>query len=330
MRQAIEVEDVVKVYPGDTTALDGVGFSVPEGSVFGLLGPNGAGKSTTVKVLTTLTRPDEGVARVAGHDALAEPKRVRCSVGVVGQKPGVDREATGRENLELQGRIYGLRGRRLKQRVDDLLARMDLAEHAGRFAKAYSGGMQRRLDIAMGLIHEPSVLFLDEPTTGLDPEIRVAMWEEIRRLNAERGLTILLTTHYLEEADQLADRLAILDRGKVVAEGTPQELKAELRGDAVQIEVESAQANGRAREALERVERINELHLSGRTIYARVDDGASALPALLASLSSAGVPVATATIARPSLDDVYLRYAGRSFSEADERNGNAGERSDNR
>jgi ABC-2 type transport system ATP-binding protein len=330
MRQAIEVEDVVKVYPGDTKALDGLGFSVPEGSVFGLLGPNGAGKSTTVKVLTTLTRPDEGTARVAGHNVLAEPKQVRRSVGVVGQKPGVDREATGRENLELQGRIYGLRGRALKARVDELLERMGLADAAGRFAKSYSGGMQRRLDIAMGLIHEPSVLFLDEPTTGLDPEIRAAMWDEIRRLNEERGLTILLTTHYLEEADQLAGRLAILDRGKVVAEGTPQQLKAELRGDAVQIEVENAQANGRAREALERIDRIHELHLSGRSIHARVDDGAAALPALLASLNSAGVPVATATIARPSLDDVYLRYAGRSFSEADQRNGNAVERGDDR
>jgi ABC-2 type transport system ATP-binding protein len=332
MRQAIEVEDVVKVYPGDTRALDGLGFSVPEGSIFGLLGPNGAGKSTTVKVLTTLTRPDAGVARVAGHDVLAEPKQVRRAVGVVGQKPGVDREATGRENLELQGHIYGQRGRGLRARVDDLLEQMDLADAAGRLAKTYSGGMQRRLDIAMGLIHEPSVLFLDEPTTGLDPEIRAAMWDEIRRLNAERGLTILLTTHYLEEADQLAARLAIVDRGKVVAEGTPQELKAELRGDAVQIEVESAQANGRAREALERIDRVSELHLSGRTIHARVDDGAAALPALLAELGSAGVPVATATIARPSLDDVYLRYAGRSFSEADKRsNGNNGsERSENR
>jgi ABC-2 type transport system ATP-binding protein len=330
MRQAIEVEDVVKVYPGDTRALDALGFSVAEGSIFGLLGPNGAGKSTTVKVLTTLTRPDEGVARVAGIDVLAQPREVRRAIGVVGQKSGIDREAAGRENLELQGRMYGLRGRALSARVDELLEGMGLSEAAGRFAKTYSGGMQRRLDVAMGLIHSPRVLFLDEPTTGLDPEIRTAMWEEIRRLNTEQGLTILLTTHYLEEADQLAERLAILDRGKVVVEGTPGELKAELRGDAVQIEVATAEANGRAREALEGLERINELHLSGRTIHARVDDGAAALPTLLGSLSSAGVQVATATIARPSLDDVYLRYAGRAFDEADKRNGNAAERSDNR
>jgi ABC-2 type transport system ATP-binding protein len=330
MRQAIEVQDVVKVYPGDTRALDGLGFSVAEGSIFGLLGPNGAGKSTTVKVLTTLTRPDEGIARVAGLDVLSQPREVRRAIGVVGQRSGVDREATGRENLELQGRMYGLRGRALGARVDELLERMDLAEAAGRFAKSYSGGMQRRLDVAMGLIHEPRVLFLDEPTTGLDPEIRAAMWEEIRRLNTEQGLTILLTTHYLEEADLLAERRAILDRGKVVVEGTPQQLKAELRGDAVQIEVATAEANGRAREALAGDDRINELHLSGRTIHARVDDGAVALPALLASLGSAGVQVATATIARPSLDDVYLRYAGRAFHEADKRNGNAAERSENR
>jgi ABC-2 type transport system ATP-binding protein len=215
---AIQARDLTKTYGKDVRALDGLGFSVGAGTVFGLLGPNGAGKSTTVKVLTTLSLPDSGSARVAGVDVLAEPDRVRRSIGLVGQRSGVDLEATGRENLTLQGQVYGLRGAELRSRVGELLERFGLAEAADRVARGYSGGMQRRLDIAMGLIHRPRVLFLDEPTTGLDPEVRAGMWAEIAHLSAAEGLTILLTTHYLEEADRLAGRLAIVDRGRVVAE----------------------------------------------------------------------------------------------------------------
>jgi ABC-2 type transport system ATP-binding protein len=285
--------------------------------VFGLLGPNGAGKTTAVKVLTTLTRPDGGSARVAGIDVLADPKRVRRAIGVVGQKTGSGPESTGRENLELQGRLYGIRGGEVRRRADELLRRFGLADAADRVVKTYSGGMVRRLDIAMGLIHRPQVLFLDEPTTGLDPEVRAAMWNEIRRLRSEAGLTILLTTHYLEEADQLADHLVIVDRGTVVAEGTPDELKAELEGDTVHVELATPQPNGRAQGALERLAQIRELRIAERQLHATVEDGAAALPAILGALSQAGVDVATATIARPSLDDVYLRYAGRSFAEAE-------------
>ena len=240
-----------------TRALDGLSISVPSGTIFGLLGPNGAGKSTTVKVLTTLTHADAGSARVGGFSVFDEPQRVREVIGVVAQKSGVDEEATGRENLELQGRLYGLRGTKLDARVDELLDRFGLANAADRIGKGYSGGMKRRLGIAMGLVHKPRVLFLDEPTTGLDPQVRAAMWEEIRELAEGERMTILLTTHYLEEADRLAQNLAIVDRGRVVAEGTPSDLKLAL-----------------------------------------------------------GVE---------SLDDVYLRYAGRSFQEADDRtNGNGG------
>ncbi len=325
MAKAITATDVAKTYPGPTTALDGLSFEVEEGVVFGLLGPNGAGKSTTVKTLTTLSRPDSGSARVAGHDVLLNPQAVRKSIGVVSQQSSVDKEATGRENLELQGQLYGIRGRELRERVNELLERFRLDDAARRVAKGYSGGMKRRLDVAMGLIHRPSVLFLDEPTTGLDPEVRAAMWEEIRRLNAEEGLTILLTTHYLEEADQLAARLAFVDRGRVVVEGTPKALKAELRGDSVQIEIAAAEAES-ARVALEAIERIHELHQHGPNIHARVDDGAAALPEVLAALSSARVSVAAATVARASLDDVYLRYTGRSFQEAEQaRNPNGNE-----
>src|SRR5262249_50155513 len=231
MAVAIEAEDLRKTYPPEVTALDGVSLAVEAGTIFGLLGPNGAGKSTTVRVLSTMSRPDSGRALVSGIDVLADPVGVRQAIGVVGQKHGADPEATGRENLVLQGEFYGLTGRDLRHRVAQSLERFGLADAAGRQGKTYSGGMQRRLEIAMGLLHRPQVLFLDEPTTGLDPEARVQMWREIERLAAEEQMTILLTTHYLEEADRLASMLAIIDRGKVVARGTPNELKSELQGD---------------------------------------------------------------------------------------------------
>jgi ABC-2 type transport system ATP-binding protein len=228
---AIEARHLVKTYPKGIRALDRLSFAVEAGTVFGLLGPNGAGKSTTVKILTTLARADSGTASVAGLDVHTQPARVRHAIGVVAQHSGADPMATGRENLLLSGRIQGLRGQELGRRADDLLSRFDLSGAAGRVVRTYSGGMQRRLDVAMGLIHQPEVLFLDEPTAGLDPEARSTMWDEIARLSAGEGLTILLTTHHLEEADRLASRLAIIDRGRVVTEGTPDELKGQLRGD---------------------------------------------------------------------------------------------------
>jgi ABC-2 type transport system ATP-binding protein len=311
---AIEARDLTKTYGKDVRALDGLGFSVEAGTVFGLLGPNGAGKSTTVKILTTLSLPDSGQARVAGIDVLAEPDRVRRAIGLVGQRSGVDLEATGRENLTLQGQVYGLRGGQLRARVGELLERFGLAEAADRVARGYSGGMQRRLDIAMGLIHRPRVLFLDEPTTGLDPEVRAGMWAEIAHLSAAEGLTILLTTHYLEEADRLAGRLAIVDRGRVVAEGSPDELKGELRGDAIHVELGGPEADGRAAGALDRVPGVWEVAVEGRSLRARTGDGSAAVPAVLQALEAGGVRVASVTIARPSLDDVYLRHTGRSFT----------------
>jgi ABC-2 type transport system ATP-binding protein len=317
---AIEARDLVKTYPGGLRALDGLSFSVAPGTVFGLLGPNGAGKSTTVKILTTLSRADSGRATVAGLDVAGEPGLVRNAIGCVAQKSAVDREATGRENLQLQGRLYGLRGRQLRRRADQLLERFNLAEAAGRIARTYSGGMQRKLDVAMGLIHRPHVLFLDEPTTGLDPEARADMWQEIAHLSAEEGLTILLTTHYLEEADRLAGRLAIVDRGRIVAEGTPDELKGELRGDAVLVELGEPERDGRVHRALQRVAGVHEVLLDdqGRSVRARVEEGPSAVPTMLQALEAEGIRVASVTVARPSLDDVYLRYAGRAFAGADQ------------
>jgi ABC-2 type transport system ATP-binding protein len=315
MDSAIEAQGLVKTYPKGARALDGIDLTVEAGTVFGLLGPNGAGKSTTVKVLTTLTLPDEGTATVAGHDVVREPERVRRAIGVVGQKPGIDPEATGRENLVLQGDLHGLPRRAVRERAAELLERFSLTDVARRLVRTYSGGMQRKLDIALGLMHRPAVLFLDEPTTGLDPEARAEMWDEIARLSDEDGVTVLLTTHYLEEADRLASQLAIVDRGRIVAAGSPDELKRDLRGDTLLFELEG-RIDGVAA-TLARIAGVREPVLDGRFLRARADEGARALPAVLAALEAAGVPVAAASVARPSLDDVYLRHAGRTFGAAE-------------
>jgi len=333
--RAIEARQLVKTYAvrGEKhgiRALDGLDISVPRGMIYGLLGPNGAGKSTTVKILTSLARPDSGEARVEGVDVLARPGQVRHMIGVVAQRSGADPTATGRENLILQGRLYGLRGATVRARADELLAHFGLTEAAGRLVRTYSGGMQRRLDVALGLIHRPAVLFLDEPTTGLDPESRTAMWQEIARLAGGEGMTVLLTTHYLEEADRLASRLAIVDRGRVVTSGTPDELKGELRGDAVQVELPALRDDAeaaRVRRVLEALPAVRDVVIAGRDVSARSDDGAAAVPVVLAELQRAGVNAASVAVARPSLDDVYLRHTGRRYceSESPARDGHASE-----
>jgi ABC-2 type transport system ATP-binding protein len=234
---AIEARGLVKTYPSQgkarVRALDGLTLSVARGTIFALVGPNGAGKTTTVKILTTLASPDEGTAAVEGIDVIAAPAQARRVIGVVAQRSGADPAATGRENLILQAHLYGMPTRAACARADELLDRFQLTEAAGRFVRTYSGGMQRRLDVALGLVHQPRVLFLDEPTTGLDPESRAAMWDEIATLAAADQVTVLLTTHYLDEADRLAGRVAIVDRGKVVAEGDPQQLKRDLGADSL-------------------------------------------------------------------------------------------------
>ena len=330
--RAIEARQLVKTYAvrgkkDKIRALDGLAISVPRGMIYGLLGPNGAGKSTTVKILTSLARPDSGEARVEGVDVLARPGQVRHMIGVVAQRSGADPTATGRENLILQGRLYGLRGASVRARADELLAHFGLTEAAGRLVRTYSGGMQRRLDVALGLMHRPAVLFLDEPTTGLDPESRAAMWQEIARLAGGEGMTVLLTTHYLEEADRLASRLAIVDRGRVVTSGTPDELKGELRGDAVQVELPADADAARVRRVLEVLPAVRDVVIVGRDVSARSDDGAAAVPVVLAELQRAGVNAASVAVARPSLDDVYLRHTGRRYSESESpaRDGHASE-----
>jgi ABC-2 type transport system ATP-binding protein len=311
----IVVEDLRKRYDG-VQALDGVSFEVREGEVFGLLGPNGAGKSTTVRVLVTLTYADEGSASVAGHDVRREQNAVRRTIGYVPQDSGVDQFGTGRENLMLQGRVQGMHGRDLRTRADELLELVGISDAADRIVKNYSGGMRRRLDIALGLMHRPRVLFLDEPTTGLDPEARVAMWDEVSRLARAESLTILLTTHYLEEADQLTDRLAIVSRGKVVVEGTSADLKAGLRGDAVQVELDSGAVED-AQRVLAGVGATPEQVLDDRIVVSRVENGGRALPGIISALEGAGIDVASVSVSRPSLDDVYLHFTGRDFGTED-------------
>jgi ABC-2 type transport system ATP-binding protein len=319
----LEASDLVKTYGPSgrgkepVRALDGLNLAVPHGTVFGLLGPNGAGKSTTVKILTTLSRADSGTARVMGLDVVKDATAVRLAIGYVSQKSGSDIDATGRENLVLHGRIYGLSRSAAHRRADELLARFGLDDAGPRPVRTYSGGMQRKLDVALGLVHQPHVLFLDEPTTGLDPEARADMWTEIERLSGQDGLTVLLTTHYLEEADRLAGQLSIVDRGKVVVEGSPESLKASLRGDAIQVDVERVELAGRAAELISRLPGVREVVVDGSVVRCRVDSGATAVPAVLGLLEEGGVAVSSVTTSRPSLDDVYLRHTGRSFSAAE-------------
>ncbi len=313
----VEVRDLRKTYKPDVRALDGLSFWVAAGSVFALLGPNGAGKTTTVRILTTLSRPDGGRAEVAGIDMLRRPAAVRSAIGVVSQHSGAVGQLTGEENLTMQGRIHGMRSKDTRPRAAELLDRFGLRDAARRQARTYSGGMRRRLDIATALMNRPAVLFLDEPTTGLDPEGRADLWAVLTGLAAEAGTTILVTTHYLEEADQFADRVAIVDRGRVVADGTSAELKAGLRGDSVLLELAEAGRVEQARKVLADVPEVRDTSADGAVVRARVADGPRALPAVIAGLEAAGVPVESVTVARPSLDDVYLHHAGRSFRQAE-------------
>jgi ABC-2 type transport system ATP-binding protein len=316
---AIQVKDLSKKYGDDVQALDGISFEVEAGSVFGLLGPNGAGKSTTVKILTTLSHPSAGTASIMGYNVLEQAAEVRRNIGVVAQSSTADREATARENLRLQGQLYRMKGRELEQRIDSLLESFKLSDDGDRIVRGFSGGMERRLTVAMALVHNPRVLFLDEPTTGLDPEVRAEMWEEISALAADEGTTILLTTHYLEEADMLARNLAIVDQGRIVAEGTPDGLKKELKGDAIQVGLGETREQTEIETALGAVNGVSEVILNERTLHARAEDGARSVPSILAALDSAGITADTVTVSRPSLDDVYLKYAGRTMEQAEKK-----------
>lgn len=305
---AIEAGGLRKSYRG-REALSGVDLRVGEGEIYGLLGPNGAGKSTLVRLLTTLSRPDAGWARVAGRDVLREAAAVRRRIGYVPQGIGVDREATGRENLLLQGRIHHLPGRVLARRTEEILTAMGLTEAADRLVKGYSGGMKRRLDIALALLPEPPVLFLDEPTVGLDPESRAELWEHLRAVRDDRSLTVLFTTHYLEEAESLGDRVGIMDRGRMVVEGHPAELRRSLP-DILRLRV----ADGAGEEILAEFGEVRwesgwwRLEAAGASLI---------LPEVQRRLEAGGHRVLEATLERPDLSTVYFAHTGRPFTESD-------------
>jgi len=295
---------------GAVDAVKGVDLRVGAGEVFGFLGPNGAGKTTTLRMLTTLLPPSGGRATVAGCDLLREPGKVRERIGYVSQSGGVERAATARENLVLQARLYGLDRAIARARAAALIDAFELASFADRKANDYSGGQRRRLDVALGLVHRPPLLFLDEPTTGLDPQSRARLWDEVRRLR-EAGTTVFLTTHYLDEADALCDRVAIIDDGTIVAEGTPDSLKREVAGDVVTLGLDSQ--NGALRHASELLGAqpfVREASEDEDGLRLYVDRGEEALPAILRALDGAGLPLRTIALARPSLDDVFLRQTG--------------------
>ncbi|MDJ0355807.1 ATP-binding cassette domain-containing protein [Paenarthrobacter sp. PH39-S1] len=303
---------VYKAKGGAVHALDGLDLAVPEGTVKALLGPNGAGKTTAVKVLTTLTRPDAGSASIAGIDVLRDPKAARRIIGVSGQYAAVDENLTGFENLEMVGRLYHLGGKLAKQRAGELIEMFELTAAQNRPVKGFSGGMRRRIDLAGALVIRPKVLFLDEPTTGLDPHGRLAMWDVIKSLVAD-GTTLLLTTQYLEEADQLADEISVIDDGKVIAEGTADELKARIGGHRVEVTLVAESDAGAAREILTRHgEGEPSTDGDGRSLEVGVINGPVSLHRVLGALNDAGIALHDAGIRRPTLDDVFLRPGSAS------------------
>ena len=312
---AIEAEGLVKVF-GRTRALDGIDLQVRAGTILGMLGPNGAGKTTTVRVLTTLLRPDLGTARVAGFDVRTEAAQVRREIGLTGQYAALDESLTGRANLIMVGQLCRMSKKQAKQRAAELLDEFDLTDAADRGVKTYSGGMRRRLDLAASLVARPSILFLDEPTTGLDPRSRVVTWDAVRALTAT-GTTVLLTTQHLDEADQLADLITVVDHGRVIAEGTSAELKAKVGGERVLITVAAQSDLGAARNVLAGIaDGPPQTDPATRTVEAPVDGGARRMPEIVRELDAAGVLLDDLGIRRPSLDDVFLTLTGRAADTA--------------
>lgn len=310
---SIIVDNLKKNYKGNIQALDGLSFKVDEGSIFGLVGPNGAGKSTAIKIMTTLTKVDSGKVIIGKYDVTTQPNRVRKVIGCVAQNSGVFRDGTARENLMLQGELYGLRNSKLKARVAQLLDAFELNDAADRIAATYSGGMLRKLDIALGLIHSPRILFLDEPTTGLDPEARSSLWNIILSMSKKENVTVLLTTHYLEEVDRLADKLAIVNRGKVVVEGTPSILKETLNEDRIHILLDitmNFEADG-IKKALSSIRNVLDVETEESAIKLRVTNASSTLVDVLQILSTHQIHVLNASVVPPTIDDVYLKYTNK-------------------
>jgi ABC-2 type transport system ATP-binding protein len=313
---AIEARSLRRTFEGGVEAVRDIDLTVSAGEIFGFLGPNGAGKTTTVRMFCTLLPPTAGSARVAGVDVVADDAEVRRRIGVALQEIGLDPVQTGRELLELQCGLYGITGDAGRNRASELLDLLGLADAADRRTKTYSGGMKRRLDLASALVHSPQVLFLDEPTTGLDPASRLTVWEEVRRINAS-GTTVFLTTQYLEEADQLCDRLAIIDQGSIVAEGTPERLKAQMGHDVITLALEGADAVA-TEAALKGLAGLERVVQEADQLALYVEDGAGSIPEVVRRLDRANVQVGAIAVSRPSLDDVFLHATGRRLEGAGE------------
>ena len=310
MTRIIETEGLTKVYPPSFRAVDGISFGVEKGEIFGFLGPNGAGKTTTIKMLTTLASISEGRCSVAGFDVQKDTDEVRRRIGLVPQDAAVDGDLTGMENLLLSAKLYRVPDQMAKERATELIGLVGLGEAAVRLARTYSGGMRKRLELISGLINEPEVLFLDEPTLGLDIQTRKAMWDYIRGINRERKMTIFLTTHYLEEADSLCDRVAIIDHGQLKVSGSPKELESELGGDALQIAVPGGpDLTG----ALASMSGVRDVVRSGSTYTLRMPDNGSSVQEVFCGLSRMGVRVVDARLTKASLEEVFLSVTGRSI-----------------
>ncbi|QQG49508.1 MAG: ATP-binding cassette domain-containing protein [archaeon] len=311
----ISVQDLVEVYADGTKAVDGISFNVSDREFFGFLGPNGAGKSTTIKILTTLLRKTSGKVWVCGIDLEKDPQGIRKLIGVASQETVIDPDLTGEENMMLQGRLHQMGGQELKSRVEELLKLVQLSDVAKKRAGHYSGGMKKRLDLASALVHKPRLLFLDEPTTGLDPQSRATIWEYLSKLNREEGITIFLTTQYMEEADRLCNRLYIVDQGKVVANGTPEALKREVGADSIKMALENGVAGSSpkeaAREALKGLQGVSSVIDTdeGITVYAK--NAGLIIPDIVRAFDSRGIKLSSVSFSSPTLDDVFLQHTGR-------------------
>src|SRR5216683_1244567 len=315
MPRIIDVSQLVKTYGDGTKAVKGISFNVSEGEFFGFLGPNGAGKSTTIKILTTILRKTSGSASVAGFDVEKDAAKIRKIIGVQNQDTVVDEDLTGRENMILQGELQQMHGQTLRDRIDELLKIVDLVDAADKRAGFYSGGMKKRLDLATTLVHDPKILFLDEPTTGLDPQSRAAIWAYLKQLN-EQGITIFITTQYLEEVDRLCRRLAIVDNGEIVAQGTPSELKKEIGADRITLAFENGNSSGlvvkdKAKQVLDGLSGITNIVESdiGLTVYAK--NGSFLVPEIVRAFDDAGIKLSSITVSSPTLDDVFLKHTGK-------------------
>ena len=318
----IDVEDLRMVYPGPkygeppTIAVDDVRFQVHRGEIFGFLGPNGAGKTTTISILTTLLKPTAGRAHVEGIDVVVRPHDVRRKLGLVFQRSTADEELTGRENMAIQAGLYGHTGATVDRRITDLLSQMDLGPVGDRLVKTYSGGMRRRLELAVGMVHDPKLLFLDEPTLGLDPQGRAGFWRYIRSLRDSEGITVFMTTHYLDEADQLCDRIAVIDHGKIIAMGTPKELKDGIGGDTLEVTV--APEAGDLTAVLSEMAEVKAVSRRDDTYRAKCLSGERLVPRVVLAAEQAGFPVRAVKVLTPTLDEVFLELTGRAYREEGE------------